>query len=91
MGEGVIGFGGGGENRNVHIIIITYLTVTQPQKKKKGLLQDPNVDAAITLGVLFVVIVSIKAQRIASHVGLHIHTCVRARGRAGTHTDGIMG
>lgn len=31
MGEGVIGFDGGGENRNVRLII-TYLTVTQPQE-----------------------------------------------------------
>lgn len=50
MGEGVIGFGGGGETRNVHIIIITYLTVMQPQEEKKNWLpQDTSVDAEMTL------------------------------------------
>lgn len=89
MGEGVIGFGGGGETRNVHIIIITYLIVMQPPKnwsphEKKG-------DAALAREMTWVVIslfccyLSRLMQNSSAANTPRCRPTIHARGR--THID----
>jgi len=86
MGEGVIGFGGGGENRNVHIIIITYLTVMQPQKNDYCKIYMYMKSFWEYHPLLIAVIVSIKTKSLYFICRPTLSLVrARARGRADTH------